>query len=380
MATKPATTFTHATDANFTGGPAIGNPTKIIPPTPAQGLVPGTGGASEFINWLFNVIGQWLGWLNSGSSAAGEDAHIVETDSTGQTNVAGVVAGGTAAAYRPIVATENSGAAGATIDATNNSNGFAVLGTVNGSGAAIRGVSTGAGPALEAIGNLNVTGNSTLGNAGSDTLTINAATTIAEDVDFGANTITGAGGTITTSTMNASAVVPTEVRFNTTSAVTGNGRAAYDGRRLSVGDGSAARRIHHPKTAYVVSDNTTSAVEDITGASISMEIEDDEWVYFRITAMQTVSASSQDPKILLAATNGVDNVSILNTGDADQAQVILPTVVANGDTSPTGFVVRWKPTNDVGSPDNTSWTIRVRHGVTGATLTTSNVFFEGWYE
>lgn len=284
MATKPATTFTHATDANFTGGPAIGNPTKIIPPTPAQGLVPGTGGASEFVNWLFNVIGQWLGWLNSGSSAAGEDAHIVETDSTGQTNVAGVVAGGTAAAYRPIVATENSGAAGATIDATNNSNGFAVLGTVNGSGAAIRGVSTGAGPALEAVGNLNVTGNSTLGNAGSDTLTISA--TLAAKFPIGAQEIEGIAGSV----VDVESVESEYMKLQPVSpTVPTPGCVQWDGRTLNVGDNSlaTARRVAVPLDSWVAGDISTASSITDTGAEVAMVMVNGEIVVVELHSEMT---------------------------------------------------------------------------------------------
>lgn len=222
---------------------------------------------------------------------------------------------------------------------------------------------------------LTANGNVNLGNDPADALTINATVT------FGANTITGAGGTITTSTVNGSTVGATVINFNTTTPSGTNGRLVYNGRRLSVGDGLSARRLMHPLTAYVVSHTTTAATTDITGATISMDIDDDEWVFFRVSAIQDVDTAGQDPKIRLAATNGVDNVTILNLGDVDQAQLTLPSVAANNDRSPNIFTVRWKPTNDVITPDNTSWVIRVQHGVTGGvTLISSNVFLEGWYE
>lgn len=221
----------------------------------------------------------------------------------------------------------------------------------------------------------------TLGNAAADTITINGTTTINEDVDFGANTITGAGGTITTSTVNASTVAPTTVNFNTTASATASGRVTYDGSRLTVGNGTVARNILSPNVAYVVSDDTSAATDDLPGATVSLTIGDNQWVYAKVEAIQQSDSANEDVKILLAATNGVDNVAILNSGDADQAQLVLPTVVAANDRSPTGFTVRWKPTNDIGAPDNTSWTIYVRHGITGAkVLTTSNVLLHVWYE
>lgn len=89
MATKPSgdVTFTWATDVNFSSGPAVGNPTKVDPAgwtVVAQGAVPGNGIVAEFTNKVRNVLGQWTGWLDSGSFAGGVDAHLVETDVDGR--------------------------------------------------------------------------------------------------------------------------------------------------------------------------------------------------------------------------------------------------------------------------------------------------------
>jgi len=87
---KPSTVPTWATDANFTSGPASGYPTKTTPPgapNVAQGNVPGEGAAGTFINWILNIICDWIGWLNAGSSAGAADAHLVETDASGNTKV-----------------------------------------------------------------------------------------------------------------------------------------------------------------------------------------------------------------------------------------------------------------------------------------------------
>lgn len=91
MATKPTSAdFTFASDATFSSGEAAGNPTKIAPagwPSNLQGFVPGLKYVSEFRNYLWNVMGQWTGWLAAGSSAGAADAHIVETDASGNTAV-----------------------------------------------------------------------------------------------------------------------------------------------------------------------------------------------------------------------------------------------------------------------------------------------------
>lgn len=90
MAVKPSASFTWATDLNFSSGPASGNPTKVNPPgwpAVAQGNVPDLDIVAEFVNTVFNNVGLWTGWLAAGSSAGAADAHIVETDSNGDTAV-----------------------------------------------------------------------------------------------------------------------------------------------------------------------------------------------------------------------------------------------------------------------------------------------------
>lgn len=110
MATKPTQTFTFATDANFTSGPATGNPTKVTPPAPAQGFVPGDAIAAEYVNFHTNIMGQWIDqWLIAGSSTAGLDAHLVETNANGNTAIAGAAFGATASTFIPLLALDNAG-------------------------------------------------------------------------------------------------------------------------------------------------------------------------------------------------------------------------------------------------------------------------------
>lgn len=157
MATKPNTTFIHATDEKIASGPAEGLPTKVIPPTMEQGFVPGQGISARMVNWLFNVVGQWIGWLNSGTSKPEQDAHIVETDSVGKTSVAGLVAGGTSANFRAIFATANTGAGVSAMDVA-NTDGSALQCSSQGEPATIVASNNGAGPAISALGSVTVFG------------------------------------------------------------------------------------------------------------------------------------------------------------------------------------------------------------------------------
>jgi hypothetical protein len=235
---------------------------------------------------------------------------------------------------------------------------------------------------FSAFTEVNLLGDVNIGTDDGNTMTVNSLAQFNENVGFGANTITGAGGTITTSTVNGSTVNVTNLNVldGVGSPSVSDGRVNYNGRRLSVGNGSTARAILSPLTAYVVSDDTSSSIEDLPGASIQLDIDDDEWVRVRVECYQSVAASGQSPTIRIAATNGVD-VTMLNTGDGDAASKQLPATVAVNQARPNVLNVRWKPTNDIVSPDNTSWTIYVLHGVTGgSTVTTSNVEFQVRYE
>lgn len=232
---------------------------------------------------------------------------------------------------------------------------------------------------------LTSNGNTILGNADTDTLTVNATSTFAAPIDFGANTITGPGGTITTSTVNGSTVGTTQLLFNTHTTSSTNGAVKYNGRKLTVGDGSAARTIHSPRSAYVVSHTIQGddGTVDITGASVQMIIENTEWVYVRVSAKMTVDDSGFAPTLMVSASNGVDSVLALNNGDADVASILLPATTAPNQARPVTIVTRWRPINDVAVPNNPGWTLQVRHDVTGngdVNLTTSNVHLEVWYE
>ena len=111
MPTKPSTTFTFATDANFSSGPANGFPTKIVPGSPTQGFIPGTGINAEWVNYLFHHTGEWItDWLDLGTSSPDVDAHIVETSSGGRVSGASGNFGSTASVEPALYVENNTGA------------------------------------------------------------------------------------------------------------------------------------------------------------------------------------------------------------------------------------------------------------------------------
>jgi hypothetical protein len=110
MATKPGTFFTHATLLKYSVGPAFGFDTKLPVPDIPNGYVPGQGVSAEQVNQQMSIIGDWLtNWLILGSAVAGLDAHLVETNGSGETRVATGIFGGTLAAGPGLVVTENAG-------------------------------------------------------------------------------------------------------------------------------------------------------------------------------------------------------------------------------------------------------------------------------
>jgi hypothetical protein len=95
MPTKPSGTFTFATEDEFSTGPASGEDTKVEQPLGStQGFIPGLEASAQGVNYAFNIIGAWTGWLEGGSDTGGANAHIVETNSDGRAIIDRVNVGG----------------------------------------------------------------------------------------------------------------------------------------------------------------------------------------------------------------------------------------------------------------------------------------------
>lgn len=135
MPTKPTDTFTWAKLANYTIGPFIGSPTKVLDPTgDTEGFVPGEEIVAEYANRPLSITGQWItDWIEQGSNAANLDAHIVETDADGNANVAALNLGGTLSTEYPLSVTENTGTLGlACVAITHAGNGACLTASTSG--------------------------------------------------------------------------------------------------------------------------------------------------------------------------------------------------------------------------------------------------------
>lgn len=151
MPVKPATTYTFATDPNFSSGPASGFPTKIVPGSLAQGFIPGNGINAEWVNYLFNLTGTWItDWIALGSSSADLDAHVIETDVNGKASIAALALGGTASASLPLEVDSNAATNTAEVS-HGGASGFAALISSGSTNAGVRSIQFGSGPAFEGI-------------------------------------------------------------------------------------------------------------------------------------------------------------------------------------------------------------------------------------
>ncbi len=226
--------------------------------------------------------------------------------------------------------------------------------------------------------------NVNLGDAAADVITVDGTAsfsqpvtmpTLASNMNFGGNTISGTG-TVSATTLTGSSLVFNSVGFPTTA----NATLAYNGDSLFIGDGTSARRVHSPVEIYISGvPAVTQANVIIPGASIARTIEPTDDVEIIVEAAQTASLAGSDVSLRLDATNGVDTVSILNLGDPDQGLSVPPTTTGAGDRVPNRIRVRWRPTNDVPAPVNNAWTIRARHGISGpggTAVTTTNIKLE----
>lgn len=198
MPTKPSLTYTYATNVNYTAGPFVGSPTKVVPVDIPNGFIPGQGVPSAHHNYLWNISGQWISdWLDLGTSAADLDAHIVETDADGKSNLAALELGNTASSNPALVVRENTAAASSASFFTNSAGGYCILANSTGAASTIRGVHTGTGPALEglALGTDNVGVSGTGSDAGAGVFAQGGTTGAGLEAQGG---VTGGSGAVVT--------------------------------------------------------------------------------------------------------------------------------------------------------------------------------------
>jgi hypothetical protein len=162
---KPTSKFTWATD----GGAEISEPAAG---SKATGFRATYSMPSHWINWLINVVGAWLTWLDTvvtdGSSAARLGTHGVDSTATvsGESGVNGTgsgdgigVSGTGGATGAGVYGTggATSGAGGTFLAQNGNSNGIGTTGNGSGAGISSTGGATGHGGAF-----YNASGQSTL--------------------------------------------------------------------------------------------------------------------------------------------------------------------------------------------------------------------------
>lgn len=164
MATKPAGNpdiWSQTTNYPAGADPWSGNATKVTAPTATGvGFTPDTGIVAEYANDELNTLSTWARWLSFGAFALQEDAHVVETDSSGATNIVRLSMGAlTPATVGPLLSldgtnvigpalmqVDTNGGPGTAIAATNSGADGAVRGANSGSGPGVRGENTGTGP------------------------------------------------------------------------------------------------------------------------------------------------------------------------------------------------------------------------------------------
>lgn len=192
MPTKPVvSSFIWASDAVYTTGPAalIGTPTKVA--RPAADIAQGWRGLefppAQETNDGLNIMSQLTEWVRLGSSAADQDAHLVETDATGLASLFRAALGGAATGSPPLTVTDNAAASSAVevnhagsasavdVNATNGNvgvrsdatggNANAIEGVAVGSGSGVYGESTGSGAGVSGQGSGGGAGVSGVGGA-----------------------------------------------------------------------------------------------------------------------------------------------------------------------------------------------------------------------
>jgi hypothetical protein len=262
MATKPSSTLNFATSTNFTLGPFIGSPTKVVPPDLTNGFVPGEGVGAAHQNYLHNLWADWATWLDYGSPLAGLDAHVVETDSTGKSHLAMLELGGTAGTTFALEVEANSAAPTAAIYVTNNFGGFGVLGSTSGSSAALRGVQTGTGAGVQGLAlGTNNTGVSAQGAGSGAGVTAQGGSSgpgvLATGGASGGSGVLATGGTNGIGLDAVAAGTSPAVRANQSNSGAGNGIEVNLTNALNVGTGV---RVTHSGQGRGVDASTSQGI------------------------------------------------------------------------------------------------------------------------
>ena len=230
MATKPITSYIHATDALFGAGPAFGFSTKLPVATPLQGFVPGIGIAAEQVNDLFNITGSWItAWLLLGSSLGAEDAHLVETDAVGLTLLAQLAVGPHTTAASPLTVVSSGGLRAFTCTALGGSGVDAALfsGDFFGSAIIANGGSGGHGVEAFASGNGDAVRASVFGGIGAAVRAIGDSGAVEPTVECDPGGVNPLRGPFRLVNSNAPSGAVVDGEFHKSAGLIGFGRGDY---------------------------------------------------------------------------------------------------------------------------------------------------------
>lgn len=249
MATKPVTSFVHATDLLFGAGPAFGFTTKLPVATPAQGFVPGIGIAAEQVNDLFNIAGSWItDWLLLGSSLGAEDAHIVETDATGLTLLARLAVGPHTTAASPLNVVASGGLRAITCTALGGSGIQAALFDGDGAGEGIEalGGATGDGVFARASGSGHAVRASVFGGTGSALFAVGDALALSPTIQADPGGVNPLRGPWRLFNSNAPSGAVVDAEFYKPAGIAGFGRAplAHFDNDGAIGGGGGGFQKH----------------------------------------------------------------------------------------------------------------------------------------
>lgn len=226
MPTKPThAQYLWATNPTFVDGPAalIGQPTKVDPlGLEADGYHAQENPFAQWENFTKGIVTDWTEWVRLGTNVADADAHLVETDATGDINchaINAVPIGGTGT---PLTATAFATGNGAVVRAAGAFDGlvaFAGTGTSNagvtGNGGSANGtgvVGFGGGIGVGVHGQANANASAVRGTCLSGGVAIDAVATVAS--------ATALGLLATTSEGTAAALVKTDATTNPCLAIT----------------------------------------------------------------------------------------------------------------------------------------------------------------
>jgi hypothetical protein len=299
-------------------------------------------------------------WVFLGTSAPDEDAHVVETDSTGKVSAAVAELGGNTATTTGVTVNTTAGALSMQVNGTDNgglavgvTNSTAISAINNSALPTISTLNSGAGPDIQTLG----------------TAVIGGILTTSAGINLGTQTISGTGGIVDVTTIqptviewdDAGITIPTvdrSIKWNSTSL-------------LARGSDGTVRSISVPSRDAVASFTTNAPIAN-TGCAAQREIQVTEPVWIRISFAFRHTA---------APATGLMSVRIAVTGSVSggPTDLFLRTyrVVSGEEWRTHSIAFPWTPITDFPAAGTEDWSAEIRVGSNlGADLETEDLGIE----